>query len=255
VLELRALTKRFHGSTVVDRVSFTVPRGEACGYLGPNGSGKSTTVKMIVGLLEPTSGEILFDGHDTRRDLVAFHRKLGYVPEEPTLYRHLTGREYLLLVGRLRQMPSTLLERRVDGLLELFGLSANRHGLLGSYSKGMRQKVLISAALLHDPEILVFDEPLSGLDVTTGLVFRSLVGRLAARGKVVLFSSHVLDAIEKACASVVILSAGRLVAHDTVSRLKELRRSPSLERVFTDLALAEDPGRVAGAILEVMLSR
>jgi ABC-2 type transport system ATP-binding protein len=123
-------------------------------------------------------------------------------------------------------MLSPLLERRIDGLLELFGLAQSRHGLLGSYSKGMRQKVLISAALLHDPELLVFDEPLSGLDITTALVFRSLVGRLAGRGKVVLFSSHVLDAIEKACTSVVILSGGRIIAHDTVSRLKELRSRP-----------------------------
>jgi ABC-2 type transport system ATP-binding protein len=255
VLELRALTKIFNRVPVVDRVSFSVRRGEACGYLGPNGSGKSTTVRMIVGLLEPTSGEVLFDGEDIRRDTLAFRRKLGYVPEEPDLYRHLSGREYLLLAGRLRQIPAPTLERRVEGLLELFGLGRNLHGLLGSYSKGMRQKVLLSAALLHDPDVLVFDEPLSGLDVTMTLVFRLLVARLAERGKVVLFSSHVLDAIEKTCSTVVILSQGRVVAHDTVARLKELRRSPSLEHVFTELAVAEDPGRTADAILEVMSSR
>lgn len=255
MLELRALTKKFHGVPAVDEVSFAVRRGEACGYLGPNGSGKSTTVRMLVGLLEPTSGAVFFDGEDTRNDFFAFRRKLGYVPEEPILYRHLTGREYLLLVGRLRQMASPALERRVDGLLELFGLDRNRHGLLASFSKGMRQKVLLSAALLHDPEVLIFDEPLSGLDVTAALVFRSLVGRLAERGKVVLFSSHILDAIEKTCSTVVILSRGRVVAHDTVARLKELRRSPTLEHVFTELAVAEDPGRTADAILEVVSSR
>jgi ABC-2 type transport system ATP-binding protein len=254
VLELRALTKNFHGVPVVDRVSFTVGRGEACGYLGPNGSGKSTTVRMIVGLLEPTSGAVLFDGEETRKNSLAFRRNLGYVPEEPSLYRHLTGREYLLLAGRLRQIPSPTLERRVDGLLELFGLGRNLHGLLGSYSKGMRQKVLLSAALLHDPEVLVFDEPLSGLDVTAALVFRSLVSRLAERGKVVLFSSHVLDAIEKTCSTVVILSRGRVVAHDTVAHLKELRHSPNLEQVFTELAVAEDPARTADAILDVVSS-
>jgi ABC-2 type transport system ATP-binding protein len=254
MLELRGLTKKFHGVAVVDEVSFAVRRGEACGYLGPNGSGKSTTVKMLVGLLEPTSGTILFDGEDVRGDSLAFRRRLGYVPEEPVLYRHLTGREYLLLVGRLREMGSPELERRVDGLLELFGLGRNLHGLLGSYSKGMKQKVLLSASLLHDPEVLVFDEPLSGLDVTAALVFRSLVARLAERGKVVLFSSHVLDAIEKTCSTVVILSRGRVVAHDTVARLKELRHSPTLEHVFTELAVAEDPARTADAILDVVSS-
>ena len=121
--------------------------------------------------------------------------------------------------------------------------------------KGMKQKVLLSASLLHDPEVLVFDEPLSGLDVTAALVFRSLVARLAERGKVVLFSSHVLDAIEKTCSTVVILSRGRVVAHDTVARLKELRRSPTLEHVFTELAVAEDPARTADAILDVVSPR
>ncbi len=249
---MRGLTKIYHGAAVVDAVSFIVRPGEACGYLGPNGSGKSTTVKMIVGLLEPSAGAVLFDGEVVTAGNRAFRRRLGYVPEEPALYRHLTGEEYLLFLGRLRGIPSTVLERRIRGVLELFGLAPHRHGLLSSYSKGMRQKVLLCAALLHDPDLYVFDEPLSGLDVHAALVFRALVAKLAAGGKVVLFSSHVLDAIEKTCTNVVILSRGRVVAHDSVARLKELRRSPSLEHVFTELAVPEDPERTAEAILDAV---
>src|SRR5271155_3384386 len=163
MLEARALTKRYTTTTAVDDVSFTVKPYEVLGYLGPNGSGKSTTVNMITGLLEPTRGEVRFDGRSIQSQLIEYKRRLGYVPEQPHLYPHLSGREYLQLVGRLRGLPKKSLERKADDLLQLFSLGAARHSAIASYSKGMRQKVLISAALLHNPDILVFDEPLSGL--------------------------------------------------------------------------------------------
>lgn len=236
----------------MDGVSFTIRPGEILGYVGPNGAGKSTTVKVLTGLIEPTDGEILFQGRDVRADWIGYQRRLGYVPEEPHLYPHLTGREYLQLVGRLRGLPRRSLESRVDEMLRLFALWEDRHSPLSSYSKGMRQKILLSAALLHDPEVLILDEPFSGLDVNTTLVLRTLLGALAGRGKMILYSSHVLEVVEKVCSSVVILRRGKVVAHDAVERLRDLMQQPSLEGVFAQLTAQEDPGRVAEGILAAM---
>jgi ABC-2 type transport system ATP-binding protein len=229
----------------VEDVNFVTHPGEILGYLGPNGSGKSTTVKVITGLLDPTRGCILWRGRDIREDPVAFKARIGYVPEEPHLYPYLTGREYLQLVGRLRELPEAVVNERADNLLRLFGLRVERHSIMASYSKGMKQKVLIAAALLPDPEILIFDEPLSGLDVTTALVFRHLVQMMAGSGKTILYSSHVLDVVEKICTRVVILSKGRVVANDSVERLRDLMSLPSLEEVFSQLAVQEDTHQIA----------
>ena len=162
------------------------------------------------------------------------------MPEEPYLYPYLTGREYLQLVGRLRCMSQPALDKKIDDFLELFSLQGERHAALSSYSKGMRQKVLIAAGLLHNPEVLIFDEPLSGLDVTSALIFRHLVKSLAGEGKIILYSSHVLKVVEKVCSSVVILHKGRVVAHDSVERLRDLMRLPSLEEIFSQLVLEQD---------------
>ena len=183
VLEVRNLTKCYNNISVVERVSFVIRPGEILGYLGPNGAGKSTTVKMLAGLIEPTSGSIEFNGQDVRADLKAFQRRLGYVPEEPHLYPHLSGREYLQLVGRLRGIARRLLEPKTDSLLRLLGLWEDRLSPLASYSKGMRQKILLLAALLHDPQIMILDEPFSGLDVNAAMILRSLLRSLAERKK------------------------------------------------------------------------
>ncbi len=219
MLEALNLTKTFIGPPAVDSVSFTIRPGEILGYLGPNGAGKSTTVKMLTGLLEPTSGRVLFHGQDIRRDLKGFQRRLGYVPEEPHLYPHLSGREYLQLAGRLRGLPRRILEPKMDELLRLIGLWDDRHASLAGYSKGMRQKILLLAALLHDPELLILDEPFSGLDVNAAMILRSLLHSLAARQRMVLYSSHVLEVVEKVAHTVLILRKGRVVAHDSVARL------------------------------------
>jgi ABC-2 type transport system ATP-binding protein len=254
MLEARALTKRFTTTTAVDDVSFIVKPYEVLGYLGPNGSGKSTTVNMITGLLEPTRGQVLFDGRSIQLQSIEYKRRLGYVPEQAHLYPHLTGREYLQLVGRLRGLVKKSLDRKIDDLLQLLGLGAARHSLIGSYSKGMRQKVLISAALLHNPDILVFDEPMSGLDVTTGLVFRDLIKSLAREGKIILYSSHVLEVVEKVCTHVMILRKGRIAANDTVEGLRTLTHLPSLEDIFSQLVLEEDTETTANSIVDVMKS-
>jgi ABC-2 type transport system ATP-binding protein len=252
MLEAKNLTKLYSGIPAVKDVSFSVKPGEILGYLGPNGSGKTTTVSMVVGLLDPTAGQVLFEGRDVQDDLVGFRRRVGYVPEEPHLYPFLSGREYLQLVGRLREIAAPTLERRVEGLLHLFGLGRDADQSIGSYSKGMRQKVLISAALIHDPDLLIFDEPLSGLDVTAALVFRHLVRALAGRGKTILYSSHVLEVVEKLCSRVVVLHRGRVVADDSVEHLRELMARDSLEEVFAQLVVREDPERVARDIADLV---
>ncbi|MEO7143542.1 MAG: ABC transporter ATP-binding protein [Bryobacteraceae bacterium] len=254
MLEVRHLVKRYNRIPAVDDVSFTIRPGEILGLLGPNGAGKSTTVKVLTGLMEPTSGEIFFQGQDVRADWIGFQRRMGYVPEEPHLYPHLTGREYLQLVGRLRGIPHLTLNPRMDEMLRLFSLWEDRHSPLASYSKGMRQKILLSAALLGNPDLLILDEPFSGLDVNAALVLRTLLHALAAGGKMILYSSHVLEVVEKVCSSVVILRKGKIVAHDAVEHLRDLMRQPSLEGVFSQLTEQEDPARIVTGILAAIRS-
>src|SRR6266404_845747 len=214
ILEVRRLTKRYRRVPVVNEVSFSIKPSEVTDYLGPNGSGKSTTVKMLTGLVEPTSGEILLNGVDVRRDFIAYKRRLGYVPEEAHVYPALSGLEYLQLMGRLRELPEHVVNEKATDLLKLFSLHLHRHAPLASYSKGMKQRVLISAALMHDPEILIFDEPLSGLDVSSALLFKHLVAELASRGKIILYISHVLEVVERICAKVIIIYKGVIQAED-----------------------------------------
>ena len=252
MLEVRNLIKRYSRIPAVDGVSFSIRPGEILGYVGPNGAGKSTTVKMLIGLIEPSEGHIFFRGRDVRADWPAFQRQMGYVPEEPHLYPHLTGREYLQLTGRLRGLARGTLEPRMDAMLHLFSLWEDRYSPLSSYSKGMRQKILLSAALLHDPELLILDEPFSGLDVNTAMVLRTLLQALAEEGKMILYSSHVLEVVEKVCSTVLILRKGKVVAHDAVERLRGLMQQPSLEGVFAQLTEQEDPRRIATGIVAAM---
>jgi ABC-2 type transport system ATP-binding protein len=252
MLELRQVSKRFSGSLAVDNVSFTARPGEITGYLGPNGSGKSTTMKMITGLIEMTSGHILFKGEPVHNDPIAWKRRMGYVPEEPYLYNHLTGREYLLMVGQLRDLPAGATADAVERLLQLLGLYDDRHVAMSGYSKGMRQKVLLAAALLHNPEVLLLDEPFSGLDVGTALVLRSLIQELAARGKVVLFSSHELETVERVSSRIVILHRGKVVADDSIERLRTLMALPTLEEIFSQLAVEQDTAAISREIADVI---
>jgi len=252
MLEVCRLYKHFSGISILNGVSFTLEAGEVTGYLGPNGAGKSTTVKILTGLLQPSEGYVLWKGQDISRCPVEYKARLGYVPEEPLVYPFLTGCEYLQLVGRLRGIPEKILDEKTGALLNLFSLHRFRHSALSSYSKGMQQKVLLAAALLHDPDLLILDEPLSGLDVTSSLIVRNLIHSLAHEGKVILFSSHVLEMVEKVCARVMILHRGSLVADDSVESLRSLMHLSSLEDVFSQLVIKEDTERIARDIVDVM---
>lgn len=254
MLEARGLTKYYSAITGVRDVNFRVNRGEVIGLLGPNGSGKSTTVGMVTGLLDPSGGTVTFDGRDIHDDLVVYKANLGYVPEEAQLYTWMSGAEYLTFCARLRGLSTRTTARRVDALLSIFGLYTERDAPMTAYSKGMRQKVLISAALLHDPAVIVLDEPCSGLDVGATLVVRSLIRRLSAEGRMVVYSSHVLEMVEQVCSEVVILHEGRVVAHNSVRELRRTLDAASLEDAFRTLVVRTDVDDVAKDIVSVIRS-
>jgi ABC-2 type transport system ATP-binding protein len=254
MLELRGVGKLYSGIPAVRGVSFIAHAGEVTGYLGPNGSGKSTTLKMITGLIEPSEGEILFDGKAISRDRTHYRQRFGYVPEEPHLYTHLTGAEYLVMVGELRGMPGAAVVEKVEGFLHLLSLWGDRYVPISSYSKGMRQKILLAAALLHNPDLVLLDEPFSGLDVNSALVLRGLIQQLAARGKVVLFSSHELDTVERVCSHIVILHKGKVVANDSIERLRALMSLPTLEGIFSQLAIEQNTESITRQIVDLIES-
>jgi ABC-2 type transport system ATP-binding protein len=252
MLEARHLTKYYSALPAIRDVSFTLAPGTILGLLGPNGSGKSTTVSILTGLLEPSGGRICFDGIDVSDRLLEYKARLGYVPEEAHLYTYLTGPEYLALIGRLRSMPEALLHRKIAAFLDIFGLTDDQHAPMSAYSKGMRQKILISGALLHNPQIIILDEPNSGLDVTSSLVLRSLVQALAAEGRMVLYSSHVLEIVEQVATDVLILQDGRIAAHGSVGELRRMMASPTLEQVFRRLVVETDVDASARTLMEAM---
>ena len=252
MLELRGVSKKFSAIKVVNDISFTVAHGEVLGYLGPNGAGKTTTIRMLAGLLVPSKGEILFNGENIRSDIYAYKKRIGYVPEQSEIYPHLSAYDYLVMVGRLRGLPEKPLKRKVVEFLKIFDLEEEMDAPISSYSKGMRQKVLITAAILHDPDVLLLDEPMSGLDVMTSLVIRDLIRSLAREDKVIVYSSHVLEVTEKVCSKVIILHKGSIVANDSVDHLRQLMKLPSLSEIFNQLVVHADTSVTAGRIVKTM---
>lgn len=252
MLEARELTKSYSSVPAVKDITFCLSPGQVLGCLGPNGSGKSTTVKMLIGLLDPTRGNVLFNGEDIQEDLVGFRKLLGYVPEEPNLYPYLSGYEYLELVGTLRGMPRAALAAKIDAFLELFSLHSHRHASIGSYSKGMRQRILLISALLDNPKLLVFDEPLSGLDVTTALIFKTLIKALGQQGKAIFYCSHVLEVVEQVCTHLLILRKGNVLAYDTTEAIRAGVEHSSLEKTFMHLVEEVDADRITRDIISTM---
>ncbi len=252
MLEARHLTKYYSASPAIRDVSFTLPTGTILGLLGPNGSGKSTTVSILTGLREPSAGQVWFNGISVADRLVEYKARVGYVPEDAHIYSFLSGREHLDLVGRLRRLPGRLRAHKVATLLDLFGMTSAADQPMSGYSKGMKQKVLIIAALLHDPDVLILDEPESGLDLTAGLVLRHLISILATRGKTILYSSHLLDHVERLCASVVVLHRGSIVAEGPVNQLRAMMQSSSsLEDVIAQLITTANPEGTARDIADI----
>jgi ABC-2 type transport system ATP-binding protein len=254
MLQATGLSKYYGSVPAVQEISFSLEPGQILGYLGPNGSGKSTTVRMLTGLLQPTRGQVLYNGEDIHKDPVAYRKHLGYVPEEANLYPYLSGEEYLQMVATLRGMPMPRQKSRIHPLLDLFSLWPHRDVALGFYSKGMRQRILLIAALMDNPGVLILDEPLSGLDVTSALIFKSLVQVLSARGKAVFFCSHVLEVVEKICSRLIILRRGQVIAYGSTAEVRQSIGESSLESTFLQLVEDRDVSKVANEIVDVVVA-
>ncbi len=249
ILEVRQLSKRYGSLLAVDGVNFAISRGDVLGYLGPNGSGKSTTVKMITGLLEPSGGEILFQGRPVREDLTGYKRAIGYVPEEAQLYGFLTGWEYLELVATLREIPRRVFEGKAKAMLEAFTIYAYRDATIGSYSKGMRQRIALISATMHNPDLLILDEPFTGLDVSSGIVLRQVIEQLAAAGKAIFFASPAIEVVERLCNHLVLLRKGKQIAAGDMGETLAQLGYTRLEDAFVQMAEQTDTAQTARNIV------
>jgi len=252
MLELRGITKKYQVFPAVNDVSFEVNPSEILGYLGPNGAGKTTTIRMLAALLEPTEGSIYYSGKNIKSNLYEYKKRIGYVPEEAEIYPHLSAYDYLLMVGRLRDIPEKILNEKIERFMSLFSLAEDMDSAISSYSKGMVQKVLLASALLHNPDILLLDEPLSGLDVETSLIIKDLVQKLSREGKIIFYCSHILEVVEKVCSKVIIIHKGKIVANDSVENLRNLMKLPSLEKIFSQLVVREDSEKIADDVVKAM---
>ena len=239
---VEGLTKVFRGQTAVDHLSFRVARGRFFGFLGPNGAGKSTTIKMLTGLLRPTAGDAVVEGVRLSQDLLGVKRVIGILPEELPLYERLTGEEYLQFAGRMYGLPRAETGRRAVELLEFLSLADDRGKLVADFSQGMKKKLALAAALIHNPRVLFLDEPLNGIDPVSGRVVTDLLRRMTAKGVTLFFTTHVLDVVERLCDEVAVIDRGRSVAQGTLDEIRtqrEVGRDASLEDVFLKLVSAD----------------
>jgi ABC-2 type transport system ATP-binding protein len=255
VIEVHNLVKRYDAKEALRGVSFTVRPGEPTAYLGPNGAGKSTTVKIIAGLLRPGEGEVRVCGHDVAREPLEAKRRLGYVPDSASLYATLTPQEQLSLVAELYHLDRAVAADRIEQLFKAFGVADVADRAIETLSKGQRQKVLLIGALLHDPDVLLLDEPLNGLDVNAALTLRRLLDRLVERGKTVLFCSHILEVVERVCTRVIVIDRGRVVADEATADLLRRTSRGTLEAVFQQLTRPDDADEGARAFLEALRGR
>jgi ABC-2 type transport system ATP-binding protein len=251
-IEVHDLFFSYHSLEVLHGISFCVHRGEMVGLLGPNGAGKSTTLKILTGILPTSRGKVHITGYALPEQHLKAKKVMGYLPESPLLYECLSGTEFLEFMGRLQGLDEKILQDRIRALLEAFELNNVRVPRLSGYSKGMRQKILLSAALLHDPEVLLLDEPLSGLDVDTSILIKDLLAALAARGRTILYSSHVLDVVEKVCDRVILIDHGSLIADAPLEELKMRTSEKSLEDIFRKLTHSEETGPRIARVMEAL---
>ena len=247
LVETRHLVKRYGDKVAVNDISFDVYQGEVFGFLGPNGAGKTTTIKVIVGLLQPTSGTVKVAGYDVQTQSMLAKASSGYVPDTPNLYAKLSGRELLRFVGDLYNMDRSQVGHRIDELLRMFDLTAAADDTVDSYSHGMQQKTSLAAALMHDPKVLILDEPTVGLDPKSARLIKDILRQLADRGAAVMLSTHILEIAERMCDRIGIINKGQLVAVGTMDELRTLDKTgqTSLEDIFLDLTGGVEEAEIA----------
>lgn len=235
ILTIKNLRKNYGSKEVLKGLDLQVSRGEIIGYIGPNGAGKSTTVKIILGIEEGYTGEIKLFGNDLLEDKIDYKKKIGYVPEIAEVYDNLTAHEYLTFIGELYGLDFDLVDYKAKRLMELFGIGEVYHARISSFSKGMKQKLLIISSLLHNPELLFLDEPINGLDANSVMVFKEILTQLAKQGKTIFYSSHIMDVVEKISSRIILLNGGRIVADGSFSELKNQNTEGTLEEIFNQL--------------------
>ncbi|MED4017067.1 ABC transporter ATP-binding protein [Sutcliffiella cohnii] len=235
ILSIKNLKKNYGMKDVLKGVSFEVSRGQIIGYIGPNGAGKSTTVKIMLGIEDEYEGTIEIFGKDISDGNVQFKKKIGYVPEIAEVYDNLTGHEYLTFIGELYGLDFELADYKARELMELFGVGEVYHSRIASYSKGMRQKLLIISSLLHNPDLLFFDEPINGLDANSVMIFKEIMTQLAKDGKTIFYSSHIMDVVEKISSRIILLHDGKISADGTFEELKLQNKEGTLEEIFNEL--------------------
>lgn len=252
VLSIRGLEKHYGSKRVLQGIDLDVYKGQIIGYIGANGAGKSTTVKIILGLEERSAGTIKIFGEELAEGSIEYKRKIGYVPEMADVYDNLTACEYLTFVGELYGLDSEVANQKAEQLMKLFGIAEVYHKKIASYSKGMRQKVLIISSLLHNPDLLFFDEPLNGLDANTVMVFKEILTQLAVQGKTVFYSSHIMDVVEKISSRIVLINGGKIVADGSFAELKSQNHEGTLEQIFNQLTGFNDHQEIAEQFVAIV---
>lgn len=239
IITIRNLSKNYGEKTVLNNINLDIYPGQVIGYIGPNGAGKSTTVKVLTGIIQDYTGDVMVAGKNLRDSLMEVKGMIGYVPELAELYDLLTPREYLTFTGTLYHMQPQLIEERLTRILDSFGLKENIDQRMDSFSKGMRQKVLLASGLLHNPSIVILDEPLSGLDANAVILIKELLLRLKQEGKTIFYCSHMMDVVEKVSDSIVLIDKGTIVANGTIDELRK-GSSESLEQIFSKLTSTDN---------------
>lgn len=252
VITIKDLRMRYGDKQVLKGINLEIPGGQIIGYIGPNGAGKSTTVKILLGLVEGYEGEVRVFGEDISTGNVAYKKRIGYVPETADLYDSLTAQEYLTFIGEIYGMEARTADGKAKRMMELFGVGDVYHSRISSFSKGMKQKVLIISSLLHNPDILFFDEPLSGLDANSVMVFKEVITGLAAQGKTIFYSSHIMEVVQKISDRIILLNGGQIVADGTFSQLQEQCREGSLEDIFNQLTGFSQYDEIAKSFISTM---
>jgi ABC-2 type transport system ATP-binding protein len=250
MIKVENLSKSFGSLKAVDRVSFAVTGGEILGYLGPNGAGKSTTIKMMTGLLNPDEGFISINGINLSTNGLEAKKQFGFVPETGSLFEKLTPYEYLQLIGRIYKMESGKLDKKIIDMLELFDMQLHASERMTTFSKGMKQRITICAALLPNPPVLFFDEPLNGLDANTVILVKELLRKYAEQGKAIFYTSHLLDVVEKICDRIAIIQKGTIIAQGNLEELRAMHHQESLESVFSEITNADDAKETVNSFLE-----
>jgi ABC-2 type transport system ATP-binding protein len=254
IIKVSGLSKRYHKHQVLRGIDLTINKGELIGYIGPNGAGKSTTIKILCGLISDFEGEVDVFGMDVKKDVLEIKRKIGYIPENAALYETLTPIEYLLFVGQLYQLSEASIKQKANELLRLFDLDRAKESRMTTFSKGMKQKVLLISGLLHNPELIFLDEPLSGLDANAVILVKEILTQLKQSGKTIFYSSHIMEVVEKLSDRIIIINAGQIIANGSFQQLNAQAQGGSLEQIFTQLTGQGEQVSVANNFVDVLKS-